>query len=59
MRFVLIDWLIEVHESFELCDQTLHLALKYLNIFSSKYEIGKQEYQLVGITCLWIASKYE
>ncbi len=59
MRYVLIDWLIEVHESFDLKQQTLYLALVYLNEFSSKHEITKHEYQLVGITCLWIASKYE
>lgn len=35
------------------------MALVYLNEFSSKTEITKHEYQLVGITCLWIASKYE
>lgn len=35
------------------------MALIYLNEFSSKTEITKHEYQLVGITCLWIASKYE
>jgi hypothetical protein len=59
MRFVLIDWLVEVHESFELKEQTLHLAVVYLNEFTSKVEVTKHEYQLVGITCLWIASKYE
>jgi hypothetical protein len=31
MRFVLMDWMIEVHESFDLKEQTLHLALVYLN----------------------------
>ena len=35
------------------------MALIYLNEFTSKHEITKHEYQLVGITCLWIASKYE
>lgn len=31
MRHILVDWLIEVHLSFELREQTLHLALNYLN----------------------------
>lgn len=35
------------------------MALTYLNLFTSKNEVTKHEYQLVGITCLWIASKYE
>ena len=40
-------------------EQTLFLALSYLNAYSAVHDITKHEYQLVGITCLWIASKYE
>ena len=59
MRQILVDWLVDVHQSFELKEQTLFLALSYLNEFAAENEITKHEYQLVGITCLWIASKYE
>lgn len=59
MRQILIDWLVDVHLSFELKEQTLHLALSYLNEYAGTTEITKQEYQLVGVACLWIASKYE
>jgi hypothetical protein len=59
MRQILIDWMIDVHDSFELKEQTLHLALNYLSDYSALREITKEDYQLVGITCLWIASKYE
>lgn len=59
MRLILIDWLVDVHDSFELKEQTLYLALNYLSDYSAQKEISKEEYQLVGITCLWIASKYE
>lgn len=59
MRQILVDWLVEVHLSFELREQTLFLALAYLNAYASLHDISKHEYQLVGITCLWIASKYE
>lgn len=59
MRQILIDWLVDVHQSFELKEQTLHLALAYLNQYSALVEVSKHDYQLVGITCLWIASKYE
>lgn len=31
MRQILIDWLIDVHYSFDLKEQTLYLALAYLN----------------------------
>jgi len=59
MRQILIDWMIDVHESFELKEQTLHLALNYLAEYSAIKEIAKEEYQLTGIACLWVASKYE
>jgi len=59
MRQILIDWMIDVHESFELKEQTLHLALSYLAEYSAMKEIGKENYQLAGIACLWVASKYE
>ena len=59
MRQILIDWMVDVHDSFELKEQTLHLALSYLADFSALKEITKEDYQLAGIACLWIASKYE
>lgn len=59
MRYILIDWMVDVHDSFELKEQTLQLALNYLADYSSLREISKEDYQLVGVTCLWIASKYE
>lgn len=59
MRQILIDWLVDVHLSFGLKEQTLYLALCYLNEYCSLHEVTKLEYQLVGIACLWIASKFE
>ena len=60
MKEILIDWMVDVHASFQLKEQTLYLALSYLNEFESKSaSFSKEDYQLVGITCLWIASKYE
>jgi hypothetical protein len=40
-------------------EQTLHLALAYLNEYCAVAEVTRQDYQLVGVACLWIASKYE
>lgn len=55
----MIDWLVDVHLSFKLKDETLQLAIIYLEEYQSQRFIDKDNYQLVGITCLWIASKYE
>lgn len=59
MRAILVDWLVDVHFSFELREQTLFLALAYLNEYCAVAEVTRQDYQLVGVACLWIASKYE
>lgn len=37
MRQILIDWLVDVHQSFELKEQTLYLALIYLNEYASQH----------------------
>lgn len=58
MRQILVDWLVDVHQSFELREETLHLALQYLQDYQTRKPIQRDVYQLVGITCLWIASKY-
>jgi cyclin-A len=59
MRQILVDWMVDVHQSFELRAETLFLAFKYLEEFQSKVPIRKEDYQLVGTACLWVASKYE
>ena len=59
MRQILIDWLVDVHESFGLKEETLHLAIIYLDEYQKRQMICRDDYQLVGVTCLWIASKYE
>lgn len=30
MRQILVDWMVDVHQSFELREETLHLAFMYL-----------------------------
>ena len=59
MRQILIDWLVDVHQAFELREETLHLAVLYLDHYQSVKPVSKEDYQLLGVTCLWIASKYE
>ena len=59
MRQILIDWLVDVHQSFKLKEETLQLAILYLDEFQRIRTVSKDSYQLLGITCLWIASKYE
>eukprot|EP00268_Persea_americana_P063014 TRINITY_DN8125_c0_g2_i2.p1 TRINITY_DN8125_c0_g2~~TRINITY_DN8125_c0_g2_i2.p1 ORF type:complete len:722 (+),score=125.92 TRINITY_DN8125_c0_g2_i2:74-2167(+) len=59
MRGILINWLLEVHLKFELMQETLFLMVELLDRFLSMVTIRKDEMQLVGLTALLLASKYE
>ena len=59
MRAILVDWLVEVQENFELNHETLYLAVKLVDLYVSKKEIAKEILQLVGAVSLFIASKFD
>jgi len=59
MRKVLIDWLVEVHLNFKLLPETLFIAVNLIDRYSMHHQIIRKNYQLVGVTCMLIASKYE
>lgn len=61
MRAVLVDWLIQVHQQFNLLQETLYLTVAVLDRFlqTSASKIDKKQLQLVGVAAMFIASKYE
>jgi len=59
MRCVVVDWMVEVQESFELNHETLYLAVKMMDMFLSRRQASKDVLQLVGVTCILIASKFD
>ena len=59
MRTILLDWLIDVHSKFKLVDETLFLTINIIDRYLSKQSINKKYFQLLGITAMFIASKYE
>lgn len=59
MRSILIDWLIEVAEEYELMPETLFLSVECIDRCLRLMPIERRRLQLVGITCLFIAAKYE
>lgn len=60
MRAILLDWLIEVCEVYKLHRETYYLTVDYLDRYLSTItNISKNQLQLIGITCLFIASKVE
>jgi G2/mitotic-specific cyclin 1/2 len=58
-RGILIDWLVEVHTRFHLLPETLFLAVNVVDRFLSEKVVQLDRLQLVGITAMFIASKYE
>ncbi|ORY78196.1 cyclin-like protein [Protomyces lactucae-debilis] len=59
MRGILLDWLVEVHQKFRLLPETLFLAVNIVDRFLGLRMCSLQKLQLVGITALFVASKYE
>jgi len=59
MRAVLIDWLIQVHLKFHLLQETLYLCVQIIDAYLQAHDVPKMQLQLVGVTAMFLASKYE
>jgi len=61
MRSVLVEWLVEVHQQFSLLQETLYLSVcildRYMQVNAEK--VPRKQLQLVGVTAMFIAAKYE
>ncbi|PWZ21357.1 Cyclin-B1-3 [Zea mays] len=59
MRAILIDWIIEVQYRLTLMPETLYLTVYIIDQYLSMESVPRKELQLVGISAMLIASKYE
>ena len=59
MRVILINWIIEVHYKFHLLSETLFICINIIDRYLSKKNINRKYLQLLGVTSLFIACKYE
>ncbi|GEQ69015.1 hypothetical protein JCM33374_g2685 [Metschnikowia sp. JCM 33374] len=59
MRAVLVDWVVQVHQRFNLLPETLYLTINYIDRFLSRRKVSLSRFQLVGAVALFIAAKYE
>lgn len=59
MRAILIDWLIEVHLKFKLEVDTMFLTVQLIDRFLQCKTVWREKLQLVGVSAMLIASKYE
>ncbi|CAL8070153.1 unnamed protein product [Calicophoron daubneyi] len=61
MRYILINWLVQIHHSYKLQPETLYLCVALLDRYLLKHcqDLSKDCFQLIGITSLFIAAKFE
>ncbi|XP_070708799.1 G2/mitotic-specific cyclin-B2-like isoform X1 [Pempheris klunzingeri] len=59
MRALLIDWLVQVHSRFQLLQETLYLTVAVLDRFLQVQPVSRRKLQLVGVTSMLVACKYE
>lgn len=59
MRSLLIDWMVEIQESFELNHETLYLGVKLVDLYLSEMTVSKETLQLVGAAAMFTASKFD
>jgi len=59
MRAILLDWLVEVHRMFKLLPETLYLSVNIIDRFLQAKSVARDKLQLVGVTAMLVASKYE
>lgn len=59
MRSILVDWLVEVHLKFKLVPETLYLTINLIDRYLQRIQVSRPKLQLVGVTSLLIAAKYE
>ncbi|KAH9714709.1 cyclin-A2-4 [Citrus sinensis] len=58
MRGILVDWLVEVSEEYKLVPDTLYMTVYLIDWFLCQNYIERQRLQLLGITCMLIASRF-
>ncbi|XP_064488537.1 G2/mitotic-specific cyclin-B-like [Ornithodoros turicata] len=60
MRSVLVHWLVQVQEHFQLLQETLYLAIAVLDRYLQvAKDVSPCNLQLIGATAMFIAAKYE
>jgi hypothetical protein len=59
MRQTLVDWLLQVHRRYHMLPETLWIAINIMDRFLSHRIVSLPKFQLVGVTAMFIAAKYE
>ena len=59
MRTILVDWLVELQENFELYHETLYLTVKLADHYLARKAVRREYLQLVGAAAMLLSSKFE
>ncbi|XP_055015994.1 G2/mitotic-specific cyclin-B1 isoform X2 [Boleophthalmus pectinirostris] len=59
MRAILIDWLVQVSIKFRLLQETMYMTVAIIDRFLQDNSVPKKQLQLVGVTAMFLASKFE
>ncbi|MCL7049672.1 hypothetical protein MKW94_003363 [Papaver nudicaule] len=59
MRGILVDRLVKLDEVYEFVEDTLYLTVSYIDRFLSSKSVHRQRLELLGLSCMFIAVKYE
>ncbi|KAJ4456810.1 putative G2/mitotic-specific cyclin-B [Paratrimastix pyriformis] len=59
LRATIVDWMANVHYQFKLLPETLFLSVALLDRFLALKQVAQNKLQLLGVTCLMTAAKYE
>lgn len=58
-REILVDWLIQVHLLYHMLPETLWITINIADRFLARRAVSLNKLQLVGVTAMFIAAKYE
>uniref|UniRef100_A0A8C9B199 G2/mitotic-specific cyclin-B1 n=1 Tax=Phocoena sinus TaxID=42100 RepID=A0A8C9B199_PHOSS len=59
MRAILIDWLVQVQMKFRLLQEIMYMTVSIIDRFMQDNCVPEKMLQLVGVTAMFIANKYE
>jgi len=59
MRGILLDWIMQIQTKFKLSPETFYLSCCILDRIIVPLDVTKQNFQLIGLACIFIASKFE
>nr|XP_037280984.1 G2/mitotic-specific cyclin-B2-like isoform X1 [Rhipicephalus microplus] len=59
MRAILVNWMMMVHQRFQLLQETLFLAVSITDRYLQVQNVSRSKLQLLGVSAIFVASKFE